>query len=111
VIAANFNVEGNQDAYNFFGARDDKIARDILKRRHADLVLVCRSFPLAYARLDHAEIGKTAFLTTGADGKLVLSSDPRHPTLVERLIRGPVPAWLKPVEIPGDKDYLLFDVQ
>jgi hypothetical protein len=111
VIAANFNVAGNRDAYDFFGARDDDAARAILRRWHADLVLVCRNFPLAYARLDHARLGKTAFLSPAADGKLYLVSNPEHPTLIERLIRGPVPVWLKPVEIPGDKDYLLFEAR
>ena len=110
VIAANFNVAGNEDVYNFFGARDDATAEAIVKRWHADMVLVCRSFPLAYARLDHVHMGKSAFLGQASDGKIHLVSDPQHPTLIERLVRGPVPAWLKPVEIPGDKDYLLFEV-
>jgi hypothetical protein len=111
VIAANFNVAGNEDVYNFFGARDDDAAQNILKRWHADLVLVCRSFPLAYARLDHAHLGTTMFLGPAGDGRLHLVSDPDLPTLIERLVRGPVPSWLKPVEIPGDKDYLLFEVR
>ena len=111
VIAANFNVAGNEDAYNFFGATDDSKAQDIARKWRADLVLICRSFPLSYARLNHAHIGKTAFLTPANDGNLHLVSHPEHMTLVERLARGPVPAWLKPVEIPGDKDYLLFEVE
>lgn len=111
VIAANFNVAGNVDAYNFFGARDDVMARNILKHWHADLVLMCRSFPTAYARLNHVQVGKTAFLTATPDGLLHLASDPEHPTLIERLVHGPVPAWLKPVEIPGDNDYVLFEVK
>lgn len=110
VIAANFNVAGNEDVYNFFGARDDTAAQNIAKRWHADLILLCRSFPVGYARLNHARLGKTAFLTPASDGSLHLVSDPQHPTLIERLARGPIPAWLKPVEIPDDKDYLLFKV-
>lgn len=110
VIAANFNVAGNEDAYNFFGAHDDAEAKKIVKHWHADLVLLCRSFPLSYARLSHARIGKTAFLSLAGDGNLHLMSNPEHPTLIERLARGPIPDWLKPVEIPGDKDYLLFEV-
>jgi hypothetical protein len=110
VIAANFNVAGNEDVYNFFGARDDESARAIAKRWNADLVLVCRSFPLAYARIDHAHLGKSAFLSPVADGSLHLVSHPDHPTLIERLARGTPPDWLKPVEIPGDKDYLLYEV-
>jgi hypothetical protein len=26
-------------------------------------------------------------------------------------VRGAVPGWLKPVEIPGDKSYLLFEIR
>jgi hypothetical protein len=111
VIAANFNVPGNKDVYDFFGARDDEQAEAIAKRWHADLVLVCRSFPLGYARLEHADLGKSAFFGLAHDGKLHIVSDLQHPTLIERLVRGPIPPWLKPVEIPGDKDYLLFEVQ
>jgi hypothetical protein len=111
VIAANFNVAGNEDVYNFFGARDDETAQAIMKRWRTDLVLICRNFPPAYARLNHPHIGTTAFLAMTSDGKLNLVSSPDHPTLVERLVRGPVPAWLKPVEIPGDKDYLLFEAR
>lgn len=111
VIAANFNVAGNADAYEFFGARDDAVARRIAARWGADRVLICRSFPLTYARLMHARLGKTAFLGTAADGKMYLFSDPQHPALVERLARGPVPDWLKPVVIPYDTDYLLFEIK
>jgi hypothetical protein len=110
VIAANFNVVGNADVYAFFGAREDAVARKVAVKWHTDLVLICRSFPLAYARLDHTQPGRTAFLAAGSDGKLHLTGDPEHPTLIERLVWGPVPAWLKPVEIPDDKDYLLFEV-
>jgi hypothetical protein len=74
-------------------------------------VLICRSFPRPYARLDHIQFGKTAFLSPDADGKIGLISNPDHPTLIEHLVRGSAPAWLKPVEIPGDKDYLLFEVK
>ncbi len=111
VIAANFNVAGNEDVYEFFGARDDVVAKNILDKWHADLVLICKSFPLAYAHLQHAHLGRTAFLSPASDGKLHIVSNPEHLTLVERLVRGPVPDWLKPVEIPMDKDYLLFEVR
>lgn len=109
VIAANFNVAGNEDVYNFFGARDDDEAKAIMNRWHADLVLICRAFPLGYARLAHAQLGRTAFLSEGDDGKLRLVSNPLHPTLIERLAHGPVPSWLKPVEIPAESGYLLFE--
>lgn len=111
VIGANFNVTGNKDVYSFFGSRDDEVAKKIVQRWHVDLILVCRSFPPAYAQLDHPRLGKNAFLETGPDGRLNLVSDPKHPSLVERLVHGNVPEWLKPIEIPGDKDYLLFEVR
>jgi hypothetical protein len=110
VIAANFNVAGNLDVYNFFGAREDAEAKAIAHKWHADLVLACRSIPLGYARLKGSQIGKTAFLTTTKEGTLGIVSNPEHPTLIERLAQGKAPSWLKPIEIPGDKDYLLFEV-
>jgi hypothetical protein len=60
--------------------------------------------------MDHPKIGKNVFLRAGADGKLRLFSSRDHPALIEKLVNGPIPDWLKPVEIPGDSGYLLFEV-
>jgi hypothetical protein len=110
VLAGNFNVAGNRDVYDFFNARDEATALRILKKWHVNVVLTCRNSPPFYAGLDHPRIGKNAFFGMGADGKLHLTSDPAHPALIERLVNGKIPAWLKPVEMPEVKGYLLFDV-
>jgi hypothetical protein len=96
--------------FEFFNARDNKTALAILRKWHVDLVLTCRSTPPFYAGIDHPRFGENAFLRPGPDGKLHLISDPDHPALIERMVNGHPPKWLKPVEIPGATDYLLFEV-
>jgi hypothetical protein len=111
VIGGNYNVSGNPDVFRFFRARDEANAENILHKWHADLVLTCRNIAPFLAGFDHAELGRTAYLQPQSDGKLHLVSSRSHPTLIERLVNGKPPDWLKPVEIPGNSDYLLFEVQ
>ena len=110
VLSAPYNVAGNRDSLDFFSARDDQQAERILKRRNVDLVLVCRQIAPFYAGIDRKSIFHSA-LTFDGSGELRLQSDAHYPTLVERLLHGEVPAWLKPVAIPFDRDYLLFEVR
>lgn len=109
VIAANFNVPANKDVFDFFNARDDDAARAILNKWHAELVLVCRRIPPFYAGMDHPQLGKNAFLKMESDGKLHMVSSLEKPAFIEKLVNGPAPDWLKPVEIPTTNDYLLFE--
>jgi hypothetical protein len=111
VIAGNYNVPGNADVYLFFNAREDEKAESILRKWRADLVLVCRNLPLFYAGMEHPAFGKNLFLKPGADGKLHFVSSIDHPSLIERLAAGKPPPWLKPVEIPNNKDYFLYAFQ
>lgn len=111
VLAANFDVPANRDVYDFFTARRDIIAENIIRHWHVDLVLTCRSVPPLYTGTDNAKFGRNAFLKLGKDNKLHLVSSLTEPTLAERLVNGPVPSWLKPVVIPASKDYLLFEVK
>nr|MDP9127308.1 hypothetical protein [Pseudomonadota bacterium] len=111
VIAANFNVPGNRDVFDFFNARDDEVALNVLRKWHVDLVLTCRTIAPFYAGLDHPKFGANVFLLNGADGKLHLGGDPDHRALLEKLINGQTPDWLQPVEIPNVKDYLLYEVK
>jgi hypothetical protein len=106
VIGGNFDVAGNQDVYDFFISHDDAAALNILRKWHADLVLTCRRLTSDYADIDPAF------------RRSVLFGWRKHPsgesgtrTLAERLVNGQAPDWLKPVEIRGSKDYLLFEVQ
>jgi len=73
-----------------------KILEALACRTGVDLAA---SIPLGYAGLDHARIGSPPFLNLDKDGKLRLVSNPQHLTLIEKLVRGEGPIWLKPVEI------------
>jgi hypothetical protein len=108
VIGGNYNVAGNTDVFAFFNARDDAKALAIAQQWHVDLVLLCRHITPFFANLDNPKVGTTAFLRRGADGRLRLISDQSRLTMIERLADGQTPPWLKPVEIPGDNDYLLY---
>jgi hypothetical protein len=61
--------------------------------------------------MDHAKLGHNMFLRPGPDGKLHLTGSLDHPALLEKLVNGHAPHWLKPVEIPDDNDYLLFEIR
>jgi hypothetical protein len=110
LIGGNFNVPGNPDVFDFFNARDDAKAEAIAKKWSINLVLTCRNISPFMAGMDKVAFGKTTFLRVGKDGKLHLSGSPTNPTLIEKLVNDKAPGWLKPVEIPGVKDYLLFEV-
>jgi len=110
VIAAPYNVDGNRDAFDFFNARDDHAALALARRRHVDLVLVCQRIPLFYAGLESAKSRLNAHLYMDSRGLLHVTSSKDHPAMIERLINDDIPAWLNPVEIPLDPDYLLFEV-
>ena len=109
-IGANYNVFGNQDVFDFFNAKNDKTAQSILYKWHASLVLTCRNIAPFLAGIEHIEFGTTTFLAAGKDGKLHLVGDQKHEALIEKLVNGRAPSWLMPVEIPDNKDYLLFKV-
>lgn len=111
VIGANFNAAGNPDVFAFFNARNDEKPRKILRKWRANLVLTCRNIAPFLAGIDHPVFGTSVFLRPGRDGKLHVTSSPSHPALLERLVNGPAPSWLKPVTIPGNTDYLLFEVR
>ena len=110
VIGAHYNVAGNQNVSDFFKARDDVTAKAILSHWRADIVLACRRISPFYAGREHIKLGENTFLSTGRDGKLHLVSSLTNPTLIERLVDNAPPAWLKPVEIAGNKDYLVYQV-
>jgi hypothetical protein len=110
VLAAPFNIEGNTDAFAFFNARDERKAVAVVLQRHVDLVLVCRSIPAFYAGLDNLKMRFNAYIYMDPQGHMRMTSSREHPTLIERLVDGDIPAWLKPVVIPLDPDYLLFEV-
>ncbi|MGE3623733.1 MAG: hypothetical protein AB7H77_07685 [Bdellovibrionales bacterium] len=109
VIAAPYNVAGNTDAYAFFNSRDDGTAQNILRRRRADLVLLCRHISLFYAGLGDYRSRFHAHLSMDGQGRLHMQSSKDHPTLIEKLVNGKSPDWLKPVEIPFENDYLLYE--
>jgi len=109
VIGGNYNVAGNTDIYDFFRSKDEQAAQDILRKRRVDLVLTCRSTPPFFSGLDRIHFGRNAFLQQQSDGKLHIISSFNRPTMIEKLVNGTPPAWLKPVEIPDNSDYLLYE--
>ncbi len=109
-IAGNFNVEGNRSAFDFFSAKKDAPALTAAKKWNADIVLICRAAPLLYLGKDYYSLNRLDLLP-GKDGLLHLTNtDPDQP-LIQRLLRGHPPYWLKPIEIFGPSDYLLFRIQ
>ena len=110
VVAGNFNVPGNADAYAFFHATDDAAAQQAAQKWHANLILFCRHAPSMYVGKDYYNLSH-ATLKPSADGQVHLVNTDIHQPLIERLIRGQLPIWLKPIEIPDGGDYLLFQIQ
>ncbi|MBF0394674.1 MAG: hypothetical protein HQL38_18515, partial [Alphaproteobacteria bacterium] len=78
------NARSLADTAAFFGARDDSAAEAVAERRGARLVALCPSS--------------------------IEARDYGPGTLHKRLTEGELPAWLKPVALPGDlgRDFLLF---
>ena len=76
-------------------AAGDEAARAIIERREVDLVLLCRS-----PWMD-------SFYRRGAQ-----VSSPEETIFRERLLRGQVPTWLKPVPLPDrlNDGFLLLEV-
>ena len=111
VLAAPYDIEGNKDAFDFFNARSNAQAYAVAEKRRVDLVLVCRDIPLFYAGLGDYQARFHAHFYTDKQGRLRMDSSRDRPTLIEKLVNGQAPAWLKPVEIPGDSDYLLFEIK
>jgi len=110
-IGGNYNVAGNPDVFAFFRAEDDATPRAVLRKWNVSAVLTCRNVPPFLMGFDLPRFGATMFLHPGKDGKLRLTGNPSHPPLIERLIESKPPVWLKPVEIPGSPDYLLYEVR
>ena len=109
VLAGNFDVPGNADAFAFFHTTDDAQARRIAEKWQADLVLLCRRAPSMYMGKDYYSLAHMR-LQKGADGLLRLVNTDASQPLMARLIRGDTPGWLKPIEIPASSDYLMFRI-
>lgn len=109
VISAPYNVRGNQDSLDFFSARDEQLAQNILRRRHVDLVVFCRHVAPFYATINKQSIFNSS-LSMDANGNLDVISDRNHPALIELLLRNKPPEWLKPVEVLFNKDYLIYEI-
>jgi hypothetical protein len=110
VLAAPYDIDGNKQVFDFFHATNADKALTIIRRRHVDLVLVCRSVPLFYEGLDSRQSRFKAHVYMDSKGILRMTASKTKPTLIERLVIGNYPPWLNPVEIPGDPNYLLFEV-
>lgn len=109
-IGGNYNVSGNQDVFAFFNARDDKKAQALLMKWNATVILTCKNIAPFLAGMGNPQFGTSLFLKAGSDGKLHLTGHPKNPALLEKLVNNNAPNWLKPVEIPGNSDYFLYEV-
>ncbi|MDE2029833.1 MAG: hypothetical protein KGI97_04635, partial [Alphaproteobacteria bacterium] len=110
VVAGNFDVPGNIDAFAFFNAKTAAPALAAARKWGADLVLVSDPAPRIYLGKNYYSLSH-AKLEPGKDGKLRLVNTQKEQPLIARLIRGDIPRWLKPIEIPGHSDYLLFEIK
>jgi hypothetical protein len=93
------DVQGNIDATRFFSTPYPDEAEGIARRRHVDLVITCRYIPEFYLRT--------------ALSKMLAKSDRLidfSPHMIIRLIKGNTPQWLKPAEIPGLDNYVIYEV-
>ena len=109
VVSGNFDVPGNADTFTFFHATDDTQALATAHLWHADLVLLCQRAPLIYVGKDYYALSHLR-LQTGQDGLLHLANTDAAQPLIERLIRGEIPSWLKAIEIYSPSDYHLFRI-
>jgi hypothetical protein len=98
VLAAPFfDTEGNMDAYRFFSTPYPEEAKEIAYRRHVDLVVACKMIPLSYMR------------TRISQSDSAVARD-FAPHLIESLIVGRPPDWLRRVNVPSLKNYVIYEV-
>jgi len=94
VLSAPFgDIDGNLDALNFFRADNAQAAEQIIRRRKADFVLLCRNVDRGYLLAD----------------PLSLNTALPHP-FIKMLLTGDLPNWLSPVMLDEPSDILLFHV-
>jgi hypothetical protein len=91
VVGAPFhmNIDGNQDAYDFFTTKDATVAEQIAKRRHIDWVVACTNIEPFYK-------------SGSADGP---------GNFIETIVNATPPAWLDKVTAPELGNMLLFHVK
>jgi hypothetical protein len=103
VLAAPFHmdVQGNVDSTRFLSTPYPEEAEAIVRRRHVDLVVTCTYAEAMYFHTN-------AWSKDGAGPSGPSTDFAEH--FVERLIRGHIPAWLKPVKVPGLNNYVIYEV-
>lgn len=103
VMAAPYhkNAAGNLEAVSFFSTTVPAEAEAIANKRGVELVAVCRQVSSMYLGKGHSnpKLNDSMVFELPADA-----------SFVEQLIYGHTPAWLKRVEHPLLKNYLLFEV-
>lgn len=96
------NIKGNKDSMRFFSTSDPAEAEAIARDSNIDLVVICRRVPRMYfkeAGLDQIEVTP--------EGKVEVKASA---SFVESLIYRKLPPWLKEVNTPAIKQYLVFEV-
>lgn len=102
ILAAPYHmdVEGNVDSTRFFSTPYPDEAEAIVRRRHIDLVISCM-------------LAESFYFNTRPWDKAADTAGPGKdfaPHFIERLISGHIPAWLKPVKVPGLTNYVIYEV-
>jgi hypothetical protein len=102
VLAAPYHmdVEGNVDSTRFFSTPYPEEAEAIARRRKVDLVVTCLFASNVYF---HAS-------PWGQEPKNEGPGQDFAPHFIERLIAKRIPAWLKPVKVPGLTNYVIYEV-
>ncbi len=93
------NVRGNLEALRFFKTENTKEAEKILRSNGAELVLLCRDVADIYDKAKSVHVLQDGSIDDG-DGK----------SLIQQLVRGEVPTWLKRIEMPFFGKLMLFEV-
>ena len=101
ILSAPFhmNVNGNLDTTRFFTTLYPDEAERIARRRHVDMIVVCRLVPDLYI---------TPSLDPARAGSLPAHDDSPH--FIERLMSGRVPPWLRRIAFKGVDDFVVYEV-
>lgn len=102
VLSAPFHMDvmGNIDSTRFFSTPYPEEAEAIARRRNVDLVVACLYASNFYFHTD----------PTGKKNRTEGPGKDFAPHFIERLIRGHIPPWLKPVKVPGLNNYVVYEV-
>jgi len=109
VFAAPYDVQGNSLTFEFFGTHDTGAARMMAQMHQIDVVLICEEYAWQYLDPIAQQAAKDAagYLLRSQPVPAEIDGDR---ALVDHLVQGDYPAWLRPEPI-SQPDMHLFRVQ